>query len=140
MLEGLAGLAIPLGIITNRDREFFTHELGNVAGEDWSSYFRTSVCGDDASRRKPHPDQLELAVFNLGGEVSEAVWYVGDSTTDTIAAKEAGVTSVFFNGAQWDLPWLNKIFPGTERHPHKPDAVVNDFAEFWALILACRGK
>ena len=140
MLEGLQGLAIPLGIITNRDREFFVHELGNVAGEDWSSYFQTSVCGDDTSRRKPHPDQLALALANLGAEMGEAVWYVGDSTTDTIAAKAAGVTSVFFNGAQWDLPWLNTIFPGSVRHPHQPDVVVNDFAEFWALVLACRGN
>ena len=54
-----------------------------------------------------------------------------------IAAKRAGMTAVFFNGAQWDLPWLHKIFPGTRRHPDKPDVVVNDFSEFWALVLAC---
>ena len=140
MLEGLVSLDIPLGIITNRDREFLLHELGNVAGEDWSPYFQTLVCGDDTPRRKPHPDQLELAASNLGAKVGASVWYVGDSTTDTIAAKTAGVTNVFFNGAQWDLPWLNKIFPGNPRYPFKPDVVVNDFAEFWALVLACRDK
>ena len=64
--------------------------------------------------------------------------YVGDSTTDVVAAKTAGITSVFFNGAQWDLPWLNKIFPGTEQYPYKPDVVVNDFSEFWAMVLSCR--
>lgn len=69
-----------------------------------------------------------------------SVWYVGDSTTDTVAAKNAGITSVFFNGAQWDQVWLNTIFPGTERHPHKPDVVVNDFSEFWAMTLACLGQ
>ncbi len=140
MLEELVSLDIPLGIITNRDKEFFLHELGNVAGEDWSPYFQTFVCGDDAPRRKPHPDQLEQAVSNLGAEMGASVWYVGDSTTDTIAAKTAGITSVFFNGAQWDLPWLKKIFPGNARYPHRPDVVVNDFAEFWALVLACRDK
>jgi phosphoglycolate phosphatase len=140
MLEGLVTLGIPLGIITNRDREFFIQELANVAGEDWSPYFQTSVCGDDTSRRKPHPDQLQIAAANLGCQPGHAVWYVGDSTTDTIAARSAGVTSVFFNGAQWDLPWLNKIFPGSPRYPHKPDVVVNDFSEFWALVLACRDK
>ncbi len=138
MLEGLVGLGLPLGIITNRDREFFSHELANVAGENWSGLFLTTVCGDDTMRRKPHPDQLQRAVQNLDGTVGPAVWYVGDSTTDTVAAKTAGVTSVFFNGAQWDQPWLNTIFPGDERYPHKPDVVVNDFAEFWALVLACQ--
>jgi phosphoglycolate phosphatase len=140
MLEGLVALGIPLGIITNRDREFFVQELVNVAGEDWSPYFQTSVCGDDTPRRKPHPDQLQIAAANLGGEPGHSVWYVGDSTTDTIAAKSAGLTSVFFNGALWDLPWLNKIFPGSARYPDKPDVVVNDFSEFWALVLACRDK
>ena len=138
LLEGLQGLGIPLGIITNRDREFFCAELANVAGEDWSGFFNTAVCGDDTPRRKPYPDQLEHAVNDLGGQAGTAVWYVGDSTTDTIAAKTADMTSVFFNGAQWDQPWLNKIFPGSTRFPHQPDVVVNDFAEFWALVLACR--
>jgi phosphoglycolate phosphatase len=140
MLEGLTYLGLPLGIITNRDREFFIHELGNVGGEDWSGFFSTAVCGDDTERRKPHPDQIALATEQLGGKVGASVWYVGDSTTDTVAAGTAGVTSVFFNGAQWDLPWLNKIFPGSERYPHKPQVVVNDFSEFWALVLACRAN
>ena len=140
MLEGLVALDMPLGIITNRDREFFEKELANVAGENWSSYFQTTVCGDDTSRRKPHPDQLEKAVDNLQHNMGKEVWYVGDSTTDTIAARNAGATSVFFNGAQWDQPWLNTIFPGNPRYPHKPDVVVNDFAEFWALVLACAGS
>jgi phosphoglycolate phosphatase len=140
MLTGLSRLDLPLGIITNRDREFFSHELANVGGEDWTQLFATTVCGDDTSRRKPHPDQVELATAQLQGTLDSSVWYVGDSTTDTIAAKTAGVTSVFFNGAQWDQPWLNKIFPGNARYPHKPDVVVNDFAEFWALVLACVDK
>ncbi|RLQ22640.1 HAD family hydrolase [Seongchinamella sediminis] len=137
VLEALAALDLPLGIITNRDREFFLQELANVDGEDWSGFFDTAVCGDDTSRRKPHPDQLQQAVKDLGFTMNDSVWYVGDSTTDTIAARTAGATSVFFNGAQWDLPWLNKIFPGSARYPYKPDVVVNDFAEFWALVLAC---
>jgi len=140
MLQGLTYLGLPLGIITNRDREFFSHELANVGGEDWSGFFVSAVCGDDTHRRKPHPDQILLAARQLKGQLGPSVWYVGDSTTDTVAAKTAGVTSVFFNGAQWDQPWLNKIFPGSARYPHKPDAVVNDFAEFWALVLACRER
>lgn len=140
LLEALVALNMPLGIITNRDREFFLQELSNVDGENWSGYFHTSVCGDDTPRRKPHPDQLQKAVEDLGYEMDGTIWYVGDSTTDTIAAKNAGATSVFFNGAQWDLPWLNTIFPGNERYPYKPDVVVNDFAEFWALVLACIGS
>lgn len=137
VLEGLRRLGIQVGVITNRDREFFEHELAAVEETGWSHLFDVNVCGDDTPLRKPHPDQLLLAAEKLDYPPDPSIWYVGDSTTDVIAAKRAGFTAVFFNGAQWDLPWLNKIFPGTHQHPDKPDVVVNDFSEFWALVLAC---
>lgn len=137
LLIGLRALDLKVGVITNRDREFFEHELRAVEGTGWTELFDTNVCGDDTVVRKPHPDQLHLAARNLGLKSLKDVWYVGDSTTDIIAAHRAGQTAVFFNGAQWDLPWLEKIFPGTEAHPYKPEVVVNDFSEFWALVLAC---
>ncbi len=137
MLEALRRLDIQVGLITNRDREFFEHELAAVEGSGWGHLFDTYVCGDDTPLRKPHPDQLLQAAAQLEYSPDPSVWYVGDSTTDIIAAKRAGMTAVFFNGAQWDLPWLNKIFPGTHKHPDKPDVVVNDFSELWALVLAC---
>lgn len=139
LLIALRNLNIKVGVITNRDREFFEHELAAVEGVGWSHLFDVAVCGDDTPLRKPHPDQLLMAAAKLGVAVDQSVWYVGDSTTDVIAAKRAGMTAVFFNGALWDLPWLQKIFPGNPRHPHKPDVVVNDFSEFWAMLLACRG-
>ena len=137
VLEGLHRLGIQVGVITNRDREFFEHELAAVEETGWTHLFEVDVCGDDTPLRKPHPDQLLLAVQKLDYPPDPSVWYVGDSTTDVIAAKRAGMAAVFFNGAQWDLPWLNRIFPGTHKHPDKPDVVVNDFSEFWALVLAC---
>lgn len=140
MLEGLRTLPVNVGVITNRDREFFEHELAAVENGGWSELFDVEVCGDDTPLRKPHPDQLLLATEKLDTPVGQNVWYVGDSTTDINAARRAGMTAVFFNGAQWDLPWLQKIFPGTPAHPHKPDVVVNDFSEFWALVLACERR
>ncbi len=140
MLMGLGALNLRLGIITNRDREFFEYELSAVEEGEWTELFETNVCGDDTRLRKPHPDQLLKASEQLHLPSQKNVWYVGDSTTDIIAAKRAGQTAVFFNGAQWDLPWLEKIFPGSDRFPHKPDVVVNDFSEFWALVLACLSK
>lgn len=140
MLKGLKGLGLPIGVITNRDREFFEVELKAMEDGLWMGLFDTVVCGDDTELRKPHPDPLLKSVGNLEMSLSSGVWYVGDSTTDTISAKTAGITSVFFNGAQWDLPWLQKIFPGDARFPHKPDVVVNDFSEFWALVLTCLSR
>ena len=138
LLQALQQLPIPTGVITNRDREFFEDELQLVDTTGWSDLFQVTLCGDDVAHRKPHPDQLLLAAERLGESSDAGLWYVGDSTTDVMAAKRAGQTAVFFNGAQWDLPQLNALFPGDERHPYRPDVVVNDFSEFWALVLACR--
>lgn len=136
MLHGLLEIGLIVGVMTNRDREFFEVELATIEEGTWKNLFHASVCGDDTVRRKPHPDPLLKAIEKLHVVSGPEVWYVGDSTTDTIAARRAQITSVFFNGAQWDLPWLRKIFPGDARFPHKPDVVVNDFSEFWALVLA----
>lgn len=136
MLEGLHELGLQTGVLTNRDREFLEHEMSAVEGTGWGHLFDTVVCGDDTPARKPAPDPILKALADLKAKPAADVWYVGDSTTDTIAAKEAGVTSIFYNGAQWDRAWIEKIFPGTERHPHRPDAVVNDFGEFTALVMA----
>ncbi|MAM89446.1 MAG: HAD family hydrolase [unclassified Hahellaceae] len=140
MLEGLHELGIVTGIITNRDREFFEQELAIVEDGSWVSLFDTDICGDDTQLRKPHPHQILKALDNLKRAPGRDVWYVGDSTTDIRAAAKAGVTGVFFNGAQWDQNWLIRIFPGSEQFPDKPDVVVNDFSEFWALVLACQAK
>lgn len=123
-LDQLRELGIVLGVISNRNREFMEHELARVEDGAWVGLFDTMVCGDDVEQRKPYPDLLLQAVENLGRDADEHTWYVGDSTTDVIAAKTAAVTAVFYNGAQWEQTWLDKIFPGTARHPHQPDAVV----------------
>jgi len=81
--------------------------------------------------------KIYKALENLDEAPGPDCWYVGDSTTDTISAKEAGITNVFFNGAQWDQAWLDNIFPGTEKHPHIPDAVVNNNNEFMQLVRSC---
>ena len=132
-LEHLRQLNIRLGLISNRKREFLEHELALVDGSGWEDLFDVVVCGSDVEERKPSPQMLYEAMKILDKPPEESCWYVGDSTTDVIAAKEAGVTSVFYNGANWDQAWLDKIFPHTVKHPHRPDAVVRSIAELTTL-------
>jgi len=133
---------IRLGILTNRDREFFEHEFATVENGAWLGLFDVTVCGCDTARRKPHPEPVLHALAELGEPPGPDCWYLGDSTTDVIAARRAGITPVFFNGAGWEHDWLEKIFPGTPEHPHRPDAIVDSFAEFRWLVEACleRGR
>jgi phosphoglycolate phosphatase len=137
MLLELHEFDVRIGVLTNRDREFFEHELGVVEHGSWSGLFDITVCGSDSARRKPAPDPIFKALEGLGAKADPASWYVGDSTTDVISAHRAGITSVFFNGAGWSHDWLEKIFPGTTVHPHVPDVIIDSFREFIQLCERC---
>jgi HAD superfamily hydrolase (TIGR01509 family) len=91
-VAALDHLRMPLGVVSNNQHatiEFLLahHDL------DW---FRTAhgrrptLAG--AAKRKPEPDYLERALADLG--VCDAL-YVGDSEKDVIAARRAGIDSVF---------------------------------------------
>jgi phosphoglycolate phosphatase len=128
-LMQLRALGLRLGVLSNRKRQFMAHEIYTIDGSGWNELFDTLVCGDDVARRKPHPDLILKALSNLHARPDAHCWYVGDSTTDVIAAKRAGVTAVFYNGAGWDAAWLHKIFPRSARFPHAPDLVVGNLPE-----------
>ena len=134
MLYDLLSMGIRLGVMTNRDRKFIEREINVIQINGWGHYFETLVCGDDVINRKPAPDLIFKALENMQAEPGMDCWYVGDSTTDTASAKKAGVTNVFFNGAHWDQDWLDKLFPGTKKHPYKPDAVVENNRELMQLV------
>ena len=128
MLE-LKAMGVRIGVLSNRRRQFMAHEIYTVDSTGWHDLFETMVCGDDVARHKPHPDLVLKALVNLDVPVDAHCWYVGDSTTDVIAAKRAAVTAVFYNGVGWSKAWLRKIFPRTPRHPHAPDLIVRSLGQ-----------
>src|SRR3546814_14972634 len=101
----LQALGIRLGVLSNRARRFMAHEIYTIDGDGWHELFDTMVCGDDVTRRKPHPDLVLRALRNLQMPADLGCWYVGDSTTDIVAARAAGVSAVFYNGAGRDRHW-----------------------------------
>ena len=129
----LKEVGLPVGVISNRRRDFFEQELARVDGSGWEDLFDVAVCGSDVSARKPAAQPLLHALQQLDLPADEHVWYVGDSTTDVIAARRAGITPIFYNGAGWSQAWIDKIFPGSLRHPHRPEAVVASIAEVTEL-------
>ncbi|QMU61031.1 MAG: HAD-IA family hydrolase [Gammaproteobacteria bacterium] len=133
VLNELKTMGIILAVLTNRKREFMEKEITCVDGHDWSHFFSAVVCGDDVEHRKPHPDLILKTLEELNIKPGTHAWYVGDSTTDIISAREANVTAIFYNGANWDQEWIDKIFPGTTKHPHQPDCVVNNSLELLGL-------
>lgn len=137
LLKELHEFDVKIGILTNREREFFEHEFATVEKGAWLGLFDATVCGGDTYRRKPNPEPIFKALELLGEPPSTSCWYLGDSSTDVVCARRAEVTPIFFNGAGWAHDWLEKVFPGTPEHPHKPDAIVDTFKEFRWLFEEC---
>lgn len=137
-LEGFRAQGIRLGVLSNRARRFMAHEIYTIDGTGWQDLFDTIVCGDDVQRRKPFPDLIERALANVGEPAGPRCWFVGDSTADVTAGKRAGVTTLFYNGAEWKPEWIEKIFPGTAKFPHRPDGVVANLEELGVLVAEAR--
>jgi phosphoglycolate phosphatase len=133
-LTALRAAGVKLAVASNRDREFLDRELRDLEGGEWLPLFDAVVCGDDIPHRKPAPGIITLAMDSLELRPGPSCWYVGDAATDVSAARQAGVTSVFFNSARWDPQWLARYFPGTREHPHVPDVVVDNCGELLCLI------
>lgn len=92
-LEALARRGVTQAIVTSGSRPRIEREL--VAH---GLRFDEVVCGTDTTRKKPHPDPLQLALSRLGIEPFEAA-YVGDSPEDVMMAKAASVYAVAVPGA-----------------------------------------
>ncbi len=134
VLSELRERGIRLGILTNRSREFLDKELETIEQGTWIPLFHASVSGGDTEQLKPSPAPVYRALKEFGADPGADVWYVGDSTSDTVTAKTAGITSIFFNGAQGNAEWIKTIFPGTAAHPHQPDCVVKSHRELLKLV------
>lgn len=90
VLDFLDEQKISWGIVTNKHRRFaeplvdHLHLLGRCA---------VLVCGDTLSVSKPHPAPLLHACQSISSRVEQCI-YVGDSESDILAAKAAGMKSV----------------------------------------------
>jgi pyrophosphatase PpaX len=86
MLAGLRSAGLPLGIVTGKGRRAWEITARAIdLGE-----FITVITEDDTELPKPHPGGLLAAVRALGVDPSATV-YVGDSITDMVAGRGAGM-------------------------------------------------
>jgi phosphoglycolate phosphatase len=90
LLEALAALDLPWGIVTNKAERFavpLTRALGLM------DQAATLVCGDTTPRAKPHPEPLLEAARRLRVEPAACV-YVGDDLRDVLAGRAAAMSTV----------------------------------------------
>jgi HAD superfamily hydrolase (TIGR01509 family) len=84
------GRKFALGIVTGGSRGRVRRQIRKF---DFTKYFSACVYSEDATRKKPHPAPLHLALKRLRAKPDECV-YVGDSPQDIEMAHRAGVRSI----------------------------------------------
>jgi HAD superfamily hydrolase (TIGR01509 family) len=84
--------------------------------------FDIMVTRDDVTLVKPHGEGLTLILRCLGISGEEAI-YIGDTSSDILAARDAGVKSGFIVGGEQELPDLLA----------EPDYILYAFSDILAL-------
>ena len=80
---------IPMGVVTNKDREFSTPMLEQLGIRQ---YFAAIIGADNGLPLKPAPDAF-LKIMKDAGVLPADTAVVGDGTTDIQAGKAAGITT-----------------------------------------------
>jgi len=90
LLDKLFTKSIQMAAVTNKGSRGVQHAFDKF---DLGKYFVAAITADDVVKGKPDPEGILTALQQLGVTAEEAL-FVGDSHSDILAAKGAGVKSV----------------------------------------------
>ncbi len=106
-LSGEGTVPITLALLTNSGRAATRYALEELR---LARYFHRSFTRDDLPAMKPRPEGITTALAELGLAKSE-VLYVGDSPTDIMASKAAGIRIASVATHRYDSGALRKLGP-----------------------------
>lgn len=104
-LRGEGRAPITLALLTNSGRAAASYAMESLGLE---KYFERTFTRDDLPVMKPRPEGIAAALKVLSLEKSE-VLYVGDSPTDIIATRGAGIRIASIASARYDADALRKL-------------------------------
>lgn len=90
VLSALSEAGVPMGICTNKPHEMSLLVLEKLG---FSGYFSAIIGGDAARRKKPDGGHVHEVLGEMGVTAEKAI-FVGDSRTDVLAARNAGLPVV----------------------------------------------
>jgi phosphoglycolate phosphatase len=124
VLESLAAAKVQMAVCTNKPAGFSRRILADLG---LARYFQAILGGDSFLVRKPDPAHLLGTLEPLGVAAKDAIM-VGDSGTDVVAARNAGV------------PVIVMSYGYTQTPPAElgADAVVDSFLDLPAAFAAIR--
>ena len=98
---------VTLALLTNSGRAATRYALEELR---LARYFHRSFTRDDLPAMKPRPEGITAALAELGLQKGE-VLYVGDSPTDIMASKGAGIRIASVATHRYDAEALRKLGP-----------------------------
>ena len=127
MLEGLKGMGLKLGIISNTAALYQVFDILKEYGI--RDYFQDVTLSSVTGVRKPDPIIFEVAMRQLQSKPEECV-YVGDTVSrDIIGSKRAGFTKAIQIGSQ-----LTKEKDQGIHREFEPDYLVEDIYEVYPIV------
>ena len=125
-LQSLAAEGVILSVVTNKPENPTRQILDHFK---LSSMIASIIGGDTLAVRKPDPAVVRESFLRAGLDQSANAWFVGDSHTDVLTAKSAGIPSIIVRGG------YNHGEPLEEMDP-PPDAIIDHLAEVLAMYRA----
>ncbi|MCA9332418.1 HAD family hydrolase [Candidatus Saccharibacteria bacterium] len=125
VLETLKEQGKKLALITTSPHENIQHLLEK---HGLGSMFDVIVAGDDVENHKPHPEPLDTAIEQLGGNKEDSIM-IGDSDKDLGASENAGVDSILFYP-----PEHERFYSLESLKSHNPTYVVSDFKDVIDIV------
>ena len=91
ILAWLKEMKIPAMVVSNKSGDYLRVEATQL---EWKKYFVSIVGAHDAPRDKPAREHADRALMLAGLENGADIWFIGDSETDIVCARNAGCTPV----------------------------------------------
>ena len=91
LLQWLKSQSIPAFVVSNKRGDYLRLEAERLK---WQEYFVSIVGAQDAPRDKPARDHVDHALQPAGMTPDASIWFIGDSETDVMCARNAGCTPV----------------------------------------------
>lgn len=116
---------ITIALMSNKDRKLLEHELPLLFE---TSFFDKIVCGHEAERDKPFPEQALHTLKDLIDENEinrNTVWIVGDSPQDSTCACQVNALPIRIGSSIW----------GDEGDFNKKILAYDNFCEFYQDLL-----
>jgi len=126
IVENMASNGLKIGLVTSTQRKYLEIKMQPLKDAGVDHLFEAIITSDDVEKRKPAPDPLVVCAQQLDMK-PESCAYVGDTTTDIKAGKEAGMRTVGVLTGFDDYESLNR---------ENPDAIIDSIQMLGSVIAS----